>query len=280
MTKRGLGKGLDAIFGESPSVQEEKDYIEIKITEIEPNREQPRKYFDEEQLKALSLSIEEHGLIQPIIVSNRKNGFYSIIAGERRWRASKMAGLKVIPAVVRDYSEEQTMQVALVENLQREDLNPIEEAEGYFTLAEKFGLTQEKISEKIGKSRSYVANAIRLLSLSDDIKELVIEGSLSGGHARTLLSVEDGEKRKLLAKKTVAEQLSVRELEKLATEGNRKKSIQRNSEFIAEYKEMERKLSSHMAAKVKIINKGKKGKIEIEYYNNEDLCRILDIIGK
>lgn len=282
MAKRGLGKGLDAIFGEPvlEQVQEKKEFTTLKITEIETNPEQPRKNFDPEQLKMLSESIKTHGVIQPIIVSPKDNGFYEIIAGERRWRAAKMAGLKTIPAIIRDYDEEQTMEVALVENLQREDLNPIEEAKGYRDLALKFGLTQEQISEKIGKSRSYVTNTMRLLSLSDGIQKKVISGELSSGHARTLLAVLDEEKREELAMRAIEEQLSVRELERLVSQKKKRETPKKEKIFEAEFRAIEDELSRRMGTRVKIINGAKKGKIEIEYYGNDDLNRILSIIDR
>jgi len=286
-SKRGLGRGLDALFGdieEKPSTPVEtfspKEVNEIRITEIEPRRDQPRKTFDPVALEALSESIRLHGVIQPIILGEKQNGFYPIIAGERRWRAAKMAGLTVIPAVVRDYEQQEVMEVALIENLQREDLNPIEEAQGYKNLMTAFGLTQEEISEKIGKSRSAIANTLRLLSLSDAIKQLISDGDLSNGHARALLSVEGEEKRLALAERVMREGLSVRELEQLTGKkvpAQKKEKSPRKYE--AEFADCENKLSQQMGTRVKIVNGAKKGKIEIEYYGNDDLNRILTILG-
>lgn len=285
--KRGLGKGLDALFenlSESNSTPAEtfspKEVTEIRITEVEPRRDQPRKNFDPESLEALSESIRLHGVIQPIILGEKQNGFYPIIAGERRWRAAKMAGLTVIPAVVRDYEQQEIMEIALIENLQREDLNPIEEAQGYKNLMTAFGLTQEEVSEKIGKSRSAIANTLRLLSLSDAIKQLISDGDLSNGHARALLTINEEEKRLELAEKVIREGLSVRELERLTGKkvpAPKKEKTPRK--YDAEFADCENRLSQQMGTKVKIVNGEKKGKIEIEYYGNDDLNRILTILG-
>ena len=285
--KRGLGKGLDALFenlSESNSTPAEtfspKEVTEIRITEVEPRRDQPRKNFDPESLEALSESIRLHGVIQPIILGEKQNGFYPIIAGERRWRAAKMAGLTVIPAVVRDYEQQEIMEIALIENLQREDLNPIEEAQGYKNLMTAFGLTQEEVSEKIGKSRSAIANTLRLLTLSDAIKQLISDGDLSNGHARALLAINEEEKRLELAEKVIREGLSVRELEKLTGKkvpAPKKEKTPRK--YDAEFADYENRLSQQMGTKVKIVNGEKKGKIEIEYYGNDDLNRILTILG-
>ncbi|MBQ2889484.1 MAG: ParB/RepB/Spo0J family partition protein, partial [Clostridia bacterium] len=218
--KRVLGQGLDALFSKSGSIDEDtqKEQGEVKMIRtslIEPRRDQPRKNFDREQLQALANSISEHGVIQPIIVTEGENGYYSIIAGERRWRASKMANLLEIPAIVRTYDELQIAEVALIENLQREDLNPIEEALGYKTLMEKFSMTQDKVSERVGKSRSNVANMLRLLSLEDEIKQLLAQNALTMGHARALLSLPEGKGRIEAAKKIVTQGLSVRQAEAL-----------------------------------------------------------------
>ncbi len=280
--KGGLGKGLDALFsvGE-PLAEETEELKEIRISLIEPNREQPRKTFDEEQLQALSDSISKHGIIQPIIVTKESNGFYKIIAGERRWRAAKLCGLSTIPAIVRSYENQKAAEVALIENLQRENLNPIEEAEGYQYLIDNFNLTQEQVGEKVGKSRSAVANTIRLLSLSGNLVDMVRKGVISSGHARALLSVDSETGRQELAEKIIREQLSVRDIEK---EVGKVKKIKLTppmpKEEIPEILDIEKKLSSHLGTKVKIKCGGKKGKIEIEYYGNDDLDRILGIIGK
>ena len=279
--KRGLGKGLDALFDVKETTSEEKEQLhEIRISLIEPNREQPRKVFDEEQLEALSDSISKHGVIQPIIVVKEENGFYKIIAGERRWRAAKMCGLATIPAIVRNYEVQTAAEIALIENLQREDLNPIEEAEGYKYLIEKFSLTQEQVAEKVGKSRPAIANSMRLLSLSDNLIDMVRKGLISSGHARALLAVEGEAKRQEFAEKIIKEQMSVRDLEKEVGEKKSKSKKTVKEEKIPEILDIEKKLSQQIGAKVKIKSGKKKGKIEIEYYGDEDLNRLLEIIGR
>lgn len=279
--KRVLGQGLDALFSKNDSIDEDtqKEQGEVRIIRtslIEPRRDQPRKNFDREQLQALANSISEHGVIQPIIVTEGENGYYSIIAGERRWRASKMANLLEIPAIVRTYDELQIAEVALIENLQREDLNPIEEALGYKTLMEKFSMTQDKVSERVGKSRSNVANMLRLLSLEDEIKQLLAQNALTMGHARALLSLPDGKGRIEAAKKIVTQGLSVRQAEALKNEQPASKKPPAPSKISA-YEDVERTLSQKFGTKVKI--KGvKKGKIEFEFYSVADLTRIVDLL--
>ncbi len=279
--KRGLGKGLDALFETNGTNEEEKrDLTELKISLIEPNREQPRKDFDEEQLQVLSDSIKVHGIIQPIIVTPSGGGFYKIIAGERRWRAAKLAGLKMIPSIVKNYEEKQAAEIAMVENLQRENLNPCEEAEGYLYLIENFDMTQEQVGERLGKSRSAIANSVRLLSLPKNILSMIREGLISGGHARALLSLETEKEQQELAEKIINERISVREVEKVVSE--KKKKIKKNISVqkLPEIIEIEKVISSNLETRVKIINGEKKGKIEIEYYGNEDLYRILEKIGQ
>lgn len=274
-----MGQGSDAVFaafkefgqpdGSGDSV------LQLKISEVEPRRDQPRKHFDPEQLQLLANSIAQHGVIQPIIVVRNDNGMYSIIAGERRWRASKLAGLTHIPAVVRSYDALAAAEVALIENLQREDLNPIEEAMGYKALMEQFGLTQEKVSEKVGKSRSAVANMLRLLALEDEIKQLLVEGVLSAGHGRALLAVADVEKRLEMAKKAAEGNLNVREMEQLARETKKPSGKKgRKAEF---YPDVVKDLKEKFGTKVKITGESK-GKIELYYYCEEDLIRLIDII--
>ncbi|MBO4897966.1 MAG: ParB/RepB/Spo0J family partition protein [Clostridia bacterium] len=279
--KRGLGKGLDALFDSTEVVKEEKkDLTQLRINMIEPNRKQPRQDFDEDALHTLSESIKKHGLIQPIIVAPQDNGFYKIIAGERRWRACKMAGLTEIPVVIRTYEKQKAAEVALLENLQREDLNPIEEAFGYKNLMEEFSMTQDGVAEAVGKSRPAVANALRLLSLSDNIIKMVREGLISGGHARALLAVDSETERQRLAEQIIEEQLSVRQTEKLASEAKKsvpKKTVKRQAS--PELLDLEKTLSEKIGSKVKISNGPKKGKIEIEYYGNDDLNRVLEKIG-
>lgn len=286
MAKKGLGKGLNSLFNEddiedvttelSPSA--EGDIQKIRMTQIEPNKKQPRKHFDTEKIQVLSNSIKEHGLIQPIIITPSDNNMYKIVAGERRWRAAKKAGLKEIPAVIRKYNEEQVAEIALIENLQRENLNPIEEAVGYNLLMEEFNLTQELISQRVGKSRSAVANSLRLLTLDKDIQKLLISGNLTSGHARAILSLEDTDLRTALSKKIIEDNLNVRQAEALAKQLQKKKPEKKPLEKTAydiELESIQNKLSSTMGTKVKINHTAKKGKIEIEYYGNEDLERVL-----
>ncbi len=280
--KRVLGQGLDALFSKSDPTQEDaqKEQGEVRMIRtslIEPRRDQPRKNFDREQLQALANSISEHGVIQPIIVTEGENGYYSIIAGERRWRASKLANLLEIPAIVRTYDEMQIAEVALIENLQREDLNPIEEALGYKTLMEKFSMTQDKVSERVGKSRSNVANMLRLLSLEDEIKQLLAQNALTMGHARALLSLPEGKNRIEAAKKIVTQGLSVRQAEALKNEEAPATKKAPNASKVSAYTDVERNLSQKFGTKVRI--KGvKKGKIELEFYSVADLTRIVDLL--
>lgn len=287
MARKGLGKGLGTLFDSGGIADIEADasgaeVSEIKLSLIEPNRNQPRKSFDPEKIDALAKSISEHGLIQPIIISPIEGGRYRIVAGERRWRAAKKAGLSTVPTVIREYSDEETAQIALIENLQREDLNPIEEALGYRTLINDFSLTQEAVSEKIGKSRSAVANSLRLLSLGDDIQKLLIDGRLTGGHARALLSVEDEELRNELTQKIIDEGLNVRQAEALAKKLGKNRPKRKKAEDDAYSIELERlqdRLSSGLGTKVKISHNKNRGKIEIEYYGNDDLERILSMFN-
>ena len=286
MSKKGLGKGLGNLFDSEDipdfsRTAETGNVSETSINLIEPNRKQPRKSFDSEKLETLSQSIAENGVIQPITISPQKNGRYIIVAGERRWRAAKKAGLKTIPAVVKEYTDEQIAAIALIENLQREDLNPIEEALGYKSLTEKFALTQEQIGKRVGKSRSAVTNSMRLLALDDGIQKLLIDGSLSSGHARALLAVEDEDSRRVLADEIIKNNLNVRQAEEMSKKLNkpRKKPPSHNNEaYMAEINHLQEQLSSDFGTKVKILHGAKRGKIEIEYYGNEDLERILNLI--
>ncbi len=288
--KKGLGKGLGAFF-EDVEVLGKEDAEEsatvgvkkLKIRDVEPNPEQPRKNFDKEKLEVLAKSIAEHGLIQPIVVKKKQNGMYEIIAGERRWRAAKLAGLKEVPCVEGEYTEKGAMEVALIENLQREDLNPIEEAEGYQKLMQTFGLKQEEVAERIGKSRSAVANSLRLNNLNKKIKELVINGKLSQGHARALLPISNEEKQLMLAEKIIREELNVRQTEKLANdiinEKKEKEPKKKDANIEAYFREIEGRLTNGLGAKVKIKNGQNKGKIEIIYSSNEELENILERIN-
>ena len=298
MAKKGLGKGLNLLFDDNLSEESTKPEQKpaekqddnptgvtyMSIVKIEPNKKQPRKTFDKEKIEILAESIKENGLIQPIIITEGENGMYKIVAGERRWRACKKAGLKEIPVLIRDYSDEQAAEVALVENLQREDLNPIEEALGYNLLMTEFSMTQETVSQKVGKSRSAVANSLRLLTLPDDIKNLLITGEMTGGHARAILSVEGEELRAAMAKRITDDGLNVRQAEALARQLSRKATVRtkppvKSAAQAAAYEEMERKLSSSFGTKVKISSNGKKGKIEIEYFGNDDLDRIINMFN-
>ncbi len=281
MAKKGLGKGLDALFAED-TTKSESGVIEVKITEVMPNKNQPRKSFDEEKLEALSDSIKEHGIIQPIIVT-KKGDLYTIVAGERRWRAAKKAGIKKIPVIVREYDDVTTAEIALIENLQREDLNPIEEALGYRALMDEYNFTQEEISTKLGKSRSAIANSVRLLTLDDYAREKLIAGEITEGHARCALSVPAGVVREFFINRIIEEGLNVRQAENLAKDlANPKqpKKEPKESAYKIEMERISRSLEQFLGTKVKLSGTSKKGKIEIEYYGNADLERLLDIIKR
>jgi len=247
---------------------------------VEPDRNQPRRDFDEGKLAELADSIREHGVITPIIVKKNANGFYQIVAGERRWRASKLAGQKTIPAIVRDMDKAEFYEISLIENLQRQDLNPIEEAKGYKRLMDEFSMTQEQISKKLGKSRSSVANSLRILNLPKEVIAFVEKGDLSFGHAKVLLS-SDSEKRQIeLAQRAIKEDMSVRELERAMTapEGKSKKTKKEDINLKLAFKDLEDKVTQHLGTKVKISGGPNKGKIEIEYYGTEDLERIVKLL--
>lgn len=277
--KKGLGKGLGALLDSENVLSESSAISELKINEIEPNKEQPRKQFDQEKLKDLAESIKQHGVVQPIIVKKKENG-YSIIAGERRWRAAKIAGLKTIPAIIKDLTTREIMEIALIENIQREDLNPVEEAEAYKKLIDEHGLTQEALSKVVGKSRAAIANSIRLLTLSEAVKEMLVNDLLTPGHARTLITIEDEEKQNRLANTIVEKNLNVRETEKLiknlTAEKKKRKSPDRDANII----DIEEKLKSVLGTKVDLQHYSNKGKIVIEYFSNEELDRIIDILTK
>ncbi len=285
MVKKGLGKGLGALFtDENPiTIEYETGITELNITQVEPNKNQPRKIFDEDKLSALAESIHEHGLIQPIIVTKNNTGTYTIVAGERRWRAAKKAGLSKISAVIKDYSNQTITEIALIENLQREDLNPIEEALGYKALMDEFSLTQEQISHRIGKSRSAIANSLRLLTLEEELQKKVISGEISEGHARAALSLDSAVLREFLINRIIEDGLNVRQAEHLAKELQKepkpKKEPNRNPLYDIEIDRLQDKLSSKFGTKVKIQHKEKKGKIEIEYYGNDDLERLLNLFN-
>lgn len=282
--KTGLGRGLDSLFKtdiESESAPIDGEVVnELKIMDIEPNGEQPRKSFDDEQLNQLAESIKEHGVITPILVHRSENGFYKIIAGERRWRASKLAGKKTIPSIIKDYDEMKVCEIALIENLQRQDLNPIEEALGYRKLMDDYSLTQEDISQKISKSRSGIANSLRLLNLGKKCASLLADGKISVGHAKVLLGVDDESIRDNFAQLVVDNNMSVRELEKLVKKPKEKKENKKKTDlnFQLAIEGTEKKISDLFSTKVKISNNNGKGKITIDYYSNDDLERIVKII--
>ena len=273
----GLGKGLDALFGPAPEEEQmqENDILKnLKITEVEPNREQPRKNFDQEALEELAESIKEYGLIQPIVVS-KKEGYYSIIAGERRWRASKIAGLSEIPAIIRDDDEKVNSEISLIENMQREDLNPYEKAVGIKTLMDKYDMTQEEIGKKIGKSRSTIANTIRILNLEPRVLEMAKEGKITEGHCKALLAITDPEKQYLAAVQMLERGTSVRQMEKRAKVKQTKEEQQRNHIL---YKNIEDTFQGFFGTKVRLDPGKRRGKIIIEYTCNDDLERILGLI--
>lgn len=300
--KSRMGKGLDTIIPKdklsselndinksAPSEEVLNKTIEIAINKIQPNRNQPRKTFNEDAMNELIESVKQYGIVEPLIVRKENNGFYDIIAGERRWRAAKAAGLKKVPVIIKDYNDQEVMEIALIENVQREDLNPIEEAEAYDSLINEFDLTQKEVAEKLSKSRSVITNALRLLKLDDRVRRMVVEEKLTSGHARTLLGIEDKEAQYKAAVKVFDENLSVRETEKLvkkineASQNNEKKSEKKkrtdNNDDI--YRKYEEVLKENLGTKVIIKNKRNgKGKIEIEYYSNEDFEKITDLLKK
>jgi len=294
--KKGLGKGLDALIPsavvedkvkEKPvSDKKSKDNdgpeTMVNITMVEPNREQPRKNFDEDALQELADSIKQFGLLQPILVQDRKD-HYEIIAGERRWRASRIAGLKEVPVIIRNYTEQEIVEIALIENIQREDLNPIEEAQAYKRLLTEFNLKQDEVAERVSKSRAAVTNSIRLLKLSDEVQQMVIDEMITTGHARALLAIEDAEEQYNVAQKIFDEKLSVRDVEKLVKNLNKpaktKKPDDETMKLI--YQDIEEKLKRRLSTKVTVTPKGEgAGKIEIEFYNNDDLDRLIDLMGE
>ena len=279
MTKKtGLGKGLGALLVnnviEEEKVQEGEAVQSLKIIEVEPNREQPRRNFDEEALEELANSIKEYGVIQPIIVTKQED-YYQIVAGERRWRASKKAGLSEIPAIVREYDKQKNSEIALIENIQREDLNPIEKALAIRTLLDTYNLTQQKLADKLGISRSGLANTVRILNLSPEVIELVKEGKLTEGHCKALLAIEDPEKQYKVAVQMIESGDSVREAEKQVKTKKKKAS---NDRYEPIYREIETSFRNFFGTKVKLDAKQRSGKIIIQYSSNEDLDRILNLI--
>ena len=279
-----LGKGLSALIPEeSEEIIEENNKILISINKIKSDEEQPRKLFDSEKIAELAESIKTHGIIQPLILRKYMEDQYIIVAGERRWRAAKMAGLKEIPAIIMELSDRDILEISLIENIQRQDLNPIEEALAYRKLLNDFNITQEELSKRIGKSRVAIANTMRLTNLDERVQQYIIESIITEGHGRVLLAISDKQKQYELAQQVIDEKLSVRELERLIKRFNeeeeKEKVIWSNNELNPYYKEIKNQLQNYFGTKVNISNKKNKGKIEIEYYSEEDLQRILDIIN-
>ncbi len=279
--KAGLGKGLDALFIDN-STEENGDKL-VNINDIEPNRDQPRKFFDEEALKELADSIAMHGVIQPLLVRPLSDGGYQLIAGERRWRASRMAGLSQVPVVVKEMTDEEAMELALIENLQREDLNPIEEAEGFKLLMDTYSFTQEQAAERVGKSRPAVANALRLLNLPEAVLDMVKQGIISSGHARTLIPLTDEKLIIKLAEEISQKELSVRETERIVKTLLKPKNelVKKKSKRDPYFDECEIAIREELGRKAKInVSRGNKGSIEIEFFSKEDLQSILEALAK
>ena len=290
MASKGLGKGLDSMIPPKRTARAQAQdsaanknanksgEVILKINDVEPNKNQPRRTFNEDSLIELSESIKQHGIVQPLVVAKQKD-YYEIIAGERRWRAANIAGLKEVPVIIKDYSPQEIMEVALIENIQREDLNPIEEAKAYKNLIDEYNLKQDQVAEKVSKSRTAVTNALRLLKLDDRVQEMLINENISSGHARALLGLDDAEKQYNIATQIFDEKLSVRETEKLVKQINRpeqppKPKKELKNDFV--YRDIEEKLKEKIGTKVKINRKTEdKGKIEIEYYSPEELEKIL-----
>lgn len=290
MASKGLGKGLDSMIPPKRTARAQAQdsaanknanksgEVILKINDVEPNKNQPRRTFNEDSLIELSESIKQHGIVQPLVVAKQKD-YYEIIAGERRWRAAKIAGLEEVPVIIKDYSPQEIMEVALIENIQREDLNPIEEAKAYKNLIDEYNLKQDQVAEKVSKSRTAVTNALRLLKLDDRVQEMLINENISSGHARALLGLDDAEKQYNIATQIFDEKLSVRETEKLVKQINRpeqppKPKKELKNDFV--YRDIEEKLKEKIGTKVKINRKTEdKGKIEIEYYSPEELEKIL-----
>ena len=281
-SNKGLGKGLGALLGDfEEETRENSPYKLLPIHKVEPNRNQPRQDFGEEELEALSESLATHGILQPLTVRELDSGYYQIIAGERRWRAARMAGLTEVPVVVIEADDKKAMELALIENLQRQDLNPVEEALGYQSLMTDFGLTQEDTAQRVGKSRPAVANALRLLNLSDTILEKVRDGSLSAGHARALLSIKSEKKQQEAMQKIIALGLSVRQAELLCKNMTKEPAPEKPVSLKVDYvSECEKSLSKHLGRGVKIVNGKRKGRFELEFYGEEDLQVLLDTLMK
>ncbi len=280
-TTKGLGRGLGALLGDFEELpQEQSAYQTLPIYKIEPNPDQPRRDFDEEELQALSESIQIHGIIQPLTVRETISGYYQIIAGERRWRAARMAGLSEIPVIVMEADDKKAMELALIENLQRQDLNPVEEALGYKSLMGDYGLTQEETASRVGKSRPAVANALRLLNLEPEVLEMVRTGTLTAGHARAVLSLPSGKKQLEAAKKILALNLSVRQAETLCKNMLKEPAPKKKDDVLrVDYVgECEKALSKQLGRGVKIVNGKRKGRFELEFYGQEDLQKLLEAL--
>ena len=279
-SNKGLGKGLGALLGDfSEESFEQSAYRELPIYKVEPNPDQPRREFDEEELQALADSIAVHGVIQPLTVRELPSGYYQIIAGERRWRAARMANLSDVPVVVIEADDKKAMELALIENLQRQDLNPVEEALGYQALIEEYGLTQEETASRVGKSRPAVANSLRLLGLNEEVLDLLKRGELTAGHARAILSLKSEKKQLEAAKKIIALAMSVRQAETLCKNMNKEPVPQKEEVFKVDYvAECEKSLSKHLGRGVKIVNGKRKGRFELEFYGQEDLQNLLDAL--
>ncbi len=279
MNKKALGKGLGALIS-TANEELSAGVIELRINEVEPNVGQPRKKFDDDKLLQLSDSIKQHGIVQPIIVRKEDN-IFKIVAGERRWRAARLAGLTNVPVIIKDVTNKQVMEMALIENIQREDLNPIEEAEAYERLINEYNMTQEELSSSIGKNRSTIANIIRLLALCDSVKEFLINGDISSGHARALLNIEDKLEQENICKEIIEKNLNVRDTEnlvkRLLSDQKKEKKVSKEDENLMK---IEDELKKILGTKVKLSNNNKKGKIMIEYYSNDELERLLEIFKK
>ena len=296
--KRGLGKGLDALFADAAPVMEDEQtadatsnednasdqdrIIYVDINDIKPNPNQPRKHFNQSKLEDLAKSIQENGVIQPLVVQKKKDG-YELVAGERRWRASRLAGIKKVPCIIREFDDKQNLIVAIIENMQREDLDPIEEANGLQQMIHKFGFTQEQVSESLGKSRTYIANSVRLLKLPEEIQKMMSEGRISAAHGRTLLSLDDQRKQLMLAERIEKEGLSVRNVEEITkklkdTEETKPARTKKVTKKSAEIQAVESDLRELIGTKVSIVTGKKGGKIELEYYSKDELNRLIDIL--
>ncbi len=289
MAKKGLGRGLDVFYGDyAPEISINADVsktsadgiTQIRLMDIEPNANQPRYIFDDEKIQELADSIKEHGVITPILVIKSDNGYYKIIAGERRWRAAKKAGIKTIPAIIKDYDNEKLYEVSLIENLQRQDLNIVEEAQGYKRLMTEFKLTQEQVAQKVSKSRSQIANSIRILNLDAKVLEYLTQDKLTLGHAKVITGAPK-DKQLMLADAVIEKQLTVRELEKLVKKSDKKKPEKSQDINVKRaFEEIEEKISNALQTKVKISRTGNKGKITIDYYSTGDLERIIKVLSK